>query len=179
MTIKYCNHCGKSLEIVTPPGDDRPRHVCSSCGRIHYINPLLVVGCVAEWENKVLLCKRSIEPRKGLWTLPAGFLEEGETVADGARREAFEEARADVEIIAPYTMLNLTFVNQIYIMFRARLVDGRFDVGKESLEVGLFDEAEIPWDEIAFTAVKETLLHFFEDRKTGKFPFHMGDVTRG
>jgi ADP-ribose pyrophosphatase YjhB (NUDIX family) len=114
-----------------------------------------------------------------MWTIPAGYLEAGETVADGARREALEEARANVEIVAPYILLNLTFVNQVYLMFRARLSDGRFGTGHESLEVRLFDEREIPWDELAFSAVKDTLRHYFRDRSAGHFRFHMGDVSPG
>jgi ADP-ribose pyrophosphatase YjhB (NUDIX family) len=176
--MNYCNQCGGPLDVRVPEGDDRPRHVCGQCGRIHYINPRLVVGCVAEWDDRILLCKRSIEPRYGLWTLPAGYLESGETAAGGARREAREEACADVEIVAPYTLLNLTFVDQVYLMFRARLVGGKFDVGAESLDARLFDEDRIPWDQIAFTAVRETLRYFFEDRAAGRYPFHMGDVTR-
>jgi ADP-ribose pyrophosphatase YjhB (NUDIX family) len=137
----------------------------------------MVVGCVAEWEGRVLLCRRAIEPRHGLWTTPAGYLEKGETVAEGARREAREEAMADVEIIAPYVLLNLTFVSQVYLMFRGRLVDGSFGAGEESLEARLFEEADIPWEEIAFTSIKRTLRLFFKDRRAGSFPFHMVDLS--
>ncbi|MEJ2721007.1 MAG: NUDIX domain-containing protein, partial [bacterium] len=158
---------------------DRPRHTCPDCGWIHYVNPKVVVGCVVEWENEILLCRRSIEPRYGLWTIPAGFLEAGETAADGAKRETLEEARAEVEIVAPYALLNLTFVDQIYLMFLARLIDGKFDKGAESLEVGLFDQPDIPWDKLAFSAVEHTLRRYFEDRAAGEFPFHMGDISRG
>lgn len=162
-----------------PPEDDRPRPVCRDCGYIHYVNPKLVVGCVAEWKNQILLCRRSIEPQRGKWTVPAGYLEMGETVAEGARREAFEEACAKVEIVAPYTLLNLTFVNQIYLMFRADLIDGKYNVGHESMDVRLFEESEIPWGELAFTAVIKTLRHYFHDRSAGSYPFHMGEVSRG
>jgi len=179
MPVKFCSRCGGRVDLRVPPGDDRPRHVCPGCGRIHYVNPKLVVGCVVGWEDRILLCRRSIEPRYGLWTVPAGYLEKGETVADGARREALEEARAKVEIIAPYTLLNLTFVNQVYLMFRASLTDGRFGTGHESLEVRLFEERDIPWDELAFSAVKKTLRLYFRDRAAGHFPFHMGDVSPG
>lgn len=178
MPVDFCTQCGAKMEVRVPPGDDRPRHVCPDCGYIHYVNPKLVVGCVAEWEDRILLCRRAIEPRHGKWTVPAGFLESGETVAEGAKREALEEARADIEIIAPYVLLNLTFVAQIYLMFRARLIDGEFAAGEESLEARLFEEREIPWDDLAFTSVKETLRFYFKDRSTGHFPFHMGDISR-
>jgi len=178
MPVAFCTQCGGKISVRMPPGDDRPRHICSECGYIHYVNPKLVVGCVAEWEDRILLCRRAIEPRHGKWTVPAGFLESGETVAEGAGREAFEEARARIEIIAPYVLLNLTFVAQVYLMFRARLIDGKFAAGEESLEARLFEEREIPWDDLAFTSVKETLRYYFEDRSTGHFPFHMGDISR-
>jgi ADP-ribose pyrophosphatase YjhB (NUDIX family) len=177
--MNFCPNCGHRVDLLIPPDDDRPRHVCSECSRIHYVNPRLVVGCVIDWDDRILMCRRAIEPRHGLWTIPAGYLETNESVADGARREVLEEALADVEIIAPYILLNLTFVEQVYLMFRARLIDGRFGVGGESLETRLFDRSEIPWDELAFSAVRTTLEHYFEDRDNGHFPFHMGDVERG
>jgi ADP-ribose pyrophosphatase YjhB (NUDIX family) len=176
--MAFCMRCGGGLELRTPPGDDRPRGVCGDCGRIHYENPKLVAGCVVEWDERVLLCRRAIEPRHGLWTVPAGYLEMGETVADGARREALEEACARIDIVAPYALLNLTFVSQVYFMFRARLIDGRFAAGHESLEAQLFREREIPWDDLAFSSVRETLRLYFQDRPSGHFPFHMVDVTR-
>jgi ADP-ribose pyrophosphatase YjhB (NUDIX family) len=138
----------------------------------------MVVGCIPETEGRVLLCRRSIEPCYGKWTLPAGYLENGETVADGARREAFEEARARVEILAPYALYNICHVNQIYLMFRSRLKDHNFRAGSESLEVALFDEADIPWEEIAFQVIRETLIQYYMDRRTGRFPFHMGDIPK-
>lgn len=177
--MKFCSNCGTSLDLLVPPGDDRERHVCPACGRIHYVNPKLVVGCVAEWKNRILLCRRGIGPRYGMWTLPAGFMEAGETAAEGARRETLEEARADVEIIAPYVLLNLTFVSQVYLMFRARLLDGKFGCGHESLDVRLFDESDVPWDDLAFKTVRETLRLYFSDRAAGQFPFHMADITPG
>lgn len=177
--MKFCSDCGSQLKYVVPPGDDRERHVCPGCGRIHYVNPKIVVGCVAEWQGKILLCRRAIGPRYGKWTVPAGYLESGETAAEGARRETREEAKAEVEIIAPYTLLNLTFVSQIYLMFRARLVDGTFGCGHESLDARLFDEGEIPWNDLAFKTVSETLRLYFNDRAAGHFPFHMADIQPG
>jgi ADP-ribose pyrophosphatase YjhB (NUDIX family) len=179
MQEQYCISCGGALARRVPPGDDRERSVCPECGYVHYVNPRLVVGCVVEHEGRILLCKRSIEPRYGLWTVPAGYLEAGETVAEGAMREAREEACATVELIAPYILVNLTFVDQIYFMYRARLHDGRFAAGHETLEARLFAEDEIPWDRLAFSAVETTLRDYFRDRPTGRFPFHTGDVDPG
>ena len=136
----------------------------------------MVVGCIPEWEDKVLLCRRAIEPRHGKWTLPAGYLENGETVAEGAARETYEEARAKVENLSPYALYNICYVNQIYFMFRAHVADGRFKPGKESLEVRLFAEDEIPWEDMAFRVLQETLIQYFKDRPDGKFPFYMGDI---
>jgi ADP-ribose pyrophosphatase YjhB (NUDIX family) len=136
----------------------------------------MVVGCIPVWDRKILLCRRAIEPRCGKWTLPAGYLENGETVAEGAVRETHEEARAKVERLTPYALYNICYVNQIYFMFRARLVDNHFKPGKESLEVKLFAEDEIPWEDIAFQVLQETLIHYFRDRPTGQFPFYMGEI---
>lgn len=136
----------------------------------------MVVGCIPEVENKILMCCRAIEPCAGKWTLPAGYLENGETVAAGAVRETYEEARARVEIIAPYAIYNISHVSQIYLMFRARLLDNDFKPGSESREVRLFSEQEIPWCEIAFSVITKTLKNYFRDRARGEFPFHIGDV---
>jgi len=174
--MNYCSNCGKSLSFGTPPDDDRPRFLCDSCGTIHYQNPVMVVGCIPEVKDKILLCRRAIEPCSGKWTLPAGYLENGETVSAGAVRETYEEACANVEIIAPYAMYNISHVSQIYLMFRARLVGNDFMPGTESSDVRLFAEEEIPWNEIAFTVIKKTLQQYFKDRMMGEFPFHIGDV---
>ena len=174
--MNYCSNCGQPLIYRTPSGDDRSRHCCEACGTIHYQNPAMVVGCIPEWENKVLLCRRAIEPRRGKWTLPAGYLENGETVAEGAARETYEEARARVEKLVPYALYNICYVNQIYFMFRARLVDSRFEPGQESLEVKLFAENEIPWEDIAFRVLQQTLIQYFKDRPAGLFPFYMGEI---
>jgi ADP-ribose pyrophosphatase YjhB (NUDIX family) len=136
----------------------------------------MVVGCIPEWEDKLLFCRRAIEPRAGLWTIPAGFLENGETVAEGARREALEEARAKVEILEPYTLFDLTHINQVYLIFRARLLDHDYMPGEETVEVRLLEEKEIPWDDIAFPSIKKTLRLYFKDRPTGVFPLHMGTI---
>ena len=174
--MNYCSNCGRQLSYHTPPGDDRARHCCESCGAIHYQNPRMVVGCIPEWEEKVLLCRRAIEPRYGKWTLPAGYLENGETVAEGAARETYEEAQAKVDNLKPYALYNICYVNQIYFMFRAHLADGQFSPGKESLEVKLFARDEIPWEDIAFRVLQETLIQYFKDRPAGEYPFYMGEI---
>ncbi len=176
--MKYCSHCGSLISITVPEGDNRPRHVCTSvsCGSIHYQNPNIVAGCLIEHGDALLLCKRAIEPRYGLWTLPAGFLENGESVEEGALRETREEACADVEIMQLYTMFSLTHINQVYMMFRARLHEPLFSPGEESLEVRLFEESEIPWGELAFPVMNQTLKHYFEDRRKGEFKTHIGAV---
>ena len=174
--MNFCSHCGCSVVIRTPDGDHLPRHICASCGTIHYQNPKMVVGCIPEWEDKILLCRRAIEPKYGLWTLPAGFMENGETTLEGAARETWEEAGARIEIGSLYTLFNLPHINQVYLMFRARLLDLDYQSGVESLETRLFSEAEIPWDEIAFHTVRATLELYFQDRRGGDFEFHFGDI---
>jgi ADP-ribose pyrophosphatase YjhB (NUDIX family) len=176
--IRYCNTCGNPTSTTTPPGDDRLRQVCHVCDTVHYENPKVVVGCIPQWEEKILLCLRAIEPRYGKWTLPAGFLEIGETVAEGAKRETLEEASARVDDLIPYALFNLSFIGQIYIMFRARLVDTYYKPGSESLSVALFSQDEIPWNDLAFPVVEKTLKKYFTDRKIGKFPFFIEDIIR-
>lgn len=175
---KFCGYCGAKTEQKIPEDDDHVRSVCTSCGEIHYRNPKIVVGSIPEWEGRILLCRRNIEPRKGFWTLPAGFLEIKESVQEGAVRETLEETRAKVELIAPYRMFNICFVSQIYFMFRARLTSENFGPTNESIEVRLFDESEIPWDKIAFMAIRQTLEHYFKDRANGvDFPFAIFDIA--
>jgi ADP-ribose pyrophosphatase YjhB (NUDIX family) len=177
--MKFCSHCGSAaLAYRIPEGDTLARCVCASCGTIHYQNPKTVVGCLPEWEDRVLLCKRAIEPRLGLWTLPAGFLENGETIETGALRETAEEAGARVEIGALYTVISLADINQVYMMFRARLLDLDFGPGTESLEVRLFAEDEIPWGDIAFRTIVRTLRNYFLDRKLGAFPLHVSALYK-
>jgi ADP-ribose pyrophosphatase YjhB (NUDIX family) len=177
--MKFCSHCGSDrLEWRVPAGDTLPRHVCANCDTIHYQNPKIVVGCLPEWDGRVLLCRRAIEPRYGLWTLPAGFLENGETVTAGAVRETLEEAHARVDALDLYTMISLPQINQVYMMFRARLVDLGFGPGEESLEVRLFDEAGIPWEAIAFRTIGRTLRTYFLDRKLGSFPVRVSALAR-
>lgn len=174
--MNYCSNCGSTVKRRVPPGDDRPRYVCDNCHRVYYDNPKVVVGCIPEWEDRILLCRRAIEPRKGFWTVPAGFLEIGETLSEGAERETLEEANARVEILAPFTLLDITHAGQAYLIFRGRLLDTDFTPGDESLEVDLFSEDEIPWSEIAFTSIIASLRFYFKDRRTGNFSFHTGRI---
>ena len=151
--------------------------MCDACNHIFYENPKMIVGCVAEWQGKVLLCRRAIEPRYGLWTVPAGFLENGETTAAGAQRETLEEANARVEIDAFYALYNLPHINQIYMLFRGRLLDADFGAGRRDAgNAPVVDEHEVPWSEIAFATVRNTLIHYFNDRRKGEFGFHMGTI---
>jgi ADP-ribose pyrophosphatase YjhB (NUDIX family) len=174
---RFCMQCGSAkVELRIPHGDDRERHVCADCGYIHYLNPKLVVGTIPVWEDKILLCKRAIEPRYGFWTLPAGFMEEGETLQEGATRETLEEANAHVTIEQMYSTISLPQISQVYVLFRATLLDLDFSSGSESLEVKLFREEEIPWDELAFRTVHDTLRHFFSDRLLGGFVARIGEI---
>lgn len=175
--MKFCSNCGAPVERRVPPGDSLPRAVCDACHTIHYENPRMIVGCVAEWNGSVLLCRRGIEPRYGLWTVPAGFLENGETTAAGAARETLEEANARVEIDGLFSLYNLPHISQVYMLFRARLLDLDFRPGAETLETRLCDESAVPWNELAFVTVRNTLVHWFNDRRKGEFGFHMGTVN--
>jgi ADP-ribose pyrophosphatase YjhB (NUDIX family) len=174
--IKFCSHCGCEVVHKVPEGDSLQRAVCDACGHIQYQNPKIVVGCLPVYGDRILMCKRAIEPRYGLWTLPAGFMENNESAAEGAAREAMEEANAKVEIEDLYTVYSIPHISQVYMMFRARLLDPNVSPGIESLEVKLVTEDEIPWEELAFAMVKRTLTHFLEDRRTGVFVPRFGDI---
>ncbi|MFP3518554.1 NUDIX hydrolase [Pseudomonas sp. SIMBA_077] len=168
--MKFCSQCGNSVSQRIPEGDSRLRYVCDHCHTIHYQNPNIVAGCLPTWGTQVLLCRRAIEPRKGYWTLPAGFMENGETVEQAARRETHEEACAQVQQLAIYTLIDVPHINQVHIFYRAQLQSLDFAAGEESLEVRLFDEADIPWSELAFRTVSRTLECFFSDRQTQSYP---------
>ncbi len=174
--IQYCRACGARVAYLIPVDDNRERAVCPACGMVHYENPLNVVGTVPVWGEQVLLCKRAIEPRRGLWTLPAGFLELGETTAQGALRETDEEAGAQVELGALFSVLNVVRVGQVHFFYLATMTSPALDPGSETLEARLFREDEVPWDEIAFRTVRETLRFFFDDRRRGKFGMHCADI---
>ena len=174
--MKFCSECGEKVELKIPDGDQLPRHVCISCQTIHYLNPKVVAGAVLEYKGKILMCKRAIEPRYGFWTIPAGFMENKETVMQAAARETWEEALAIASSLDLYGVYNLTHVNQVYIMFQGKLDKPEFGPGSESLEVELMEEQDIPWDEMAFKVVTMTLERYFEDRKHGDFRAFMADV---
>lgn len=174
--MNFCSQCGHAVSLRMPEGDGRERYVCDNCHTVHYQNPKIVVGCLPTWGEKILLCRRAIEPRRGFWTLPAGFMENGETTPEGAARETWEEAQAHVNMGDLYAVFNIRHINQVYMMFRAELSNGEFGVGEESLETRLFTEAEIPWDELAFPTIARSLRYFFEDRKAGHFQFRMRDI---
>ncbi|MFZ2541088.1 MAG: NUDIX hydrolase [Gallionella sp.] len=174
--MKFCNLCGAPVEMRIPPDDNRVRYVCTACGEVHYQNPKLIVGAIPEWQDQILLCRRAIEPRHGLWTLPAGFMENGETTIEAAARETLEEANAQVAIGELYTLYNVPYINQVHLLFRATLHKPDFSPGAESLEVRLFTEQDIPWESLAFRAVLFTLRHYFSDRKNNTFHFRTGDI---
>src|SRR5215831_3262359 len=174
--LNFCSNCGSKLALRIPPGDSLPRAVCDACGTIHYRNPLMVVGTIPEWDDQILLCRRAIEPRQGFWTLPAGFMELGETTAQAALRETMEEAKARIELGEVFTLLSVPHVDQVHLFYRARLLERKFAAGEETLEVRLFGEMEIPWDEIAFRTISTTLRYFFSDRKEGRFRMHAGEI---
>jgi ADP-ribose pyrophosphatase YjhB (NUDIX family) len=176
--IKHCRKCGTSVVYRIPDdGDTKERAICTACTTVHYENPLNVVGTVPAWGDKVLLCKRNIEPRWGKWTLPAGFMELNETVAEGAARETVEESGAEFELEGLFSLVNVARVGQVHLFYRARLLSDRFNPGYETIEARLFAEDEIPWEEIAFRTVKETLEHYFADRRAGSFSIHAIDIN--
>ncbi len=175
---KFCSKCGAQTKVCVPVGDNRERAVCTACEYIHYTNPRVIVGCVPTYDDRVLLCKRAIEPRINLWTLPAGFLENGETAADGAARETWEEARAVADSVQLYRLYDIPYINQIYIFFLCQIRGGDFQPGPESYETKLYSVDEIPWEQIAFPVVKQTLEEFFEDKKKDHFPVRMTEIER-
>jgi ADP-ribose pyrophosphatase YjhB (NUDIX family) len=178
-SFRHCKVCGSPVAYQVPADDNRERAVCTAvaCSHIHYENPINVVGTVPVWGDRVLLCRRNIEPRYGLWTLPAGFLELGETTAAGAVRETEEEAGARIELEGLYTVLNVVRAGQVHLFYRARLLDTDFAPGPETIEAQLFAEAEVPWDTIAFRTVRETLHRYFADRQRGQFELHCADIA--
>ena len=176
-SYKHCKRCGAPVEYRIPPDDNRERATCTACGSVFYENPLNVVGTVPAWHDQLLLCRRAIEPRYGLWTLPAGFLELGETTEAGALRDTDEEAGARVELQGLFSVLNVVRVGQVHLFYRARLLDTAFAPGPESIEARLFAEAEVPWDELAFRTVRETIRCWFDDRRRGQFGLHCADIA--
>jgi ADP-ribose pyrophosphatase YjhB (NUDIX family) len=174
--IKFCSNCGHAVVIRIPAGDQLPRAVCPQCGFVQYENPRVVVGCVPEWQGRILLCRRAIEPRLGYWTAPAGFLEIGESLHSGAARETAEEALAEVEIGSLLSIVNVLHTAQVHVMFRGTLRNERHGAGTESLETGLYDEEDIPWNDIAFASVRFALERFLEDRRARVERLHFRDI---
>lgn len=175
--MEFCSNCGQQVIEKIPEGDSRPRHVCESCQTIHYQNPKIVAGCIPVHGERLLLCRRAIEPRYGLWTLPAGFMENGESTEQAAARETLEEACTEVVDMALYGVFSIPQINQVYMMFRANLATESFSPGEESLETELFEEHDIPWDKLAFPVVKLTLERYFKDRVTNNFPVYVENIT--
>ena len=176
--MNYCSNCGTPVTLRVPDGDTLPRHVCPACESIFYHNPKIVTGCVPETDGGLLLCRRAIEPRYGYWTLPAGFMENGETVQQAAIRETWEESAARVELVGLYALFNIVHVNQVYMMFRARVLEQAGRPGHETLEIRVFDEPDLPWGELAFPVIRHTLEHYFRDRASGDFPLRTGTIDR-
>lgn len=179
LRLNYCGDCGGEVERRIPDGDNRERDVCRKCGRIHYQNPRLVVGCIPEHGGRVLLCRRAIEPRAGFWTLPAGFLELGESTELGAVRETLEEAVARVEVISLYSLISVPNIDQIHLFFRARMLTPDFAAGQETVDAALFEEGHVPWEDLAFATVRETLLRYFDDRSRGNWGVHAFTLEKG
>ena len=175
--MKYCSQCGDRVSEQVPAGDDRPRWICVSCEFIHYQNPNVVVGSLPTAGSRILLCKRAIEPQKGLWTLPAGFLENGETMQEGALRETWEEAQAKLDNVSLYRLFDLPYINQIYVFYRGELA-GDYASGPESLDVQLFEEQDIPWAELAFPVITDALEEFFKDRHVPKYPVRVSKPSK-
>jgi len=174
--MSFCIRCGNATALAVPDGDNLPRHICGTCGHIHYDNPRMIVGCIATWEDRILLCRRAIEPRLGYWTLPAGFMENGETTAEAARRETLEEAGAQVDIDAAFALVSIAHINQVHLFYRGRMPSPACAAGEESLEVGLFRADEIPWEALSFRSVRLCLEQFLADRQRGDFSFHERDL---
>jgi ADP-ribose pyrophosphatase YjhB (NUDIX family) len=176
--MNFCNQCGSRVSLRIPPGDHLPRHICDACGTIHYQNPRVVVGCVPEYEGRILICKRAIEPRLGFWTIPAGVMENGETLQQGAARECQEEALADVEIGSLLSLVSVLGAHQVHVFFRATLREPEFGAGPESLEVKLVTEDEIPWADIAFPSTRFALERYLDDRRAGREDHHFATFER-
>ena len=176
--MNFCSSCGSKVSLLIPDGDNRHRYVCDACKTIHYQNPNVVTGCIPEWEDRILLCKRAIEPRYGTWTLPAGFMENGETSMFGAAREAQEEANAQMRNMKLFCVFSIPHINQVYTMYRGELDQGLASPGAESLEVMLMREDEIPWERLAFPVIIETLKLYYQDRRSGDFSTHYGEIIK-
>ncbi len=176
-TINYCTQCGSKTRKIIPEGDQKLRHVCSQCETIHYQNPKIITGCLIEHDDKILLCRRAIEPQSGKWTLPAGFMENNETTTQGAIRETQEEANANVTELQLYSVYDIPHISQVYMIYRGRLSEADFSPGIESLDVQLFNKENIPWQELAFSVIRQTLIAYFNDKKSGTYNLQTGVIT--
>ncbi len=176
--MNFCTQCGEPVSLKIPQGDTLPRHVCDACNTIHYQNPKIVAGCIPEWEGKVLLCERAIEPRTGYWTFPAGFMELEESTEEAASRETREEANAEVDIEGLFALYTLTRVSQVYVVYRGTLREGRFGIGAESSDAQLVTIDNIPWDNLAFPVIKEVLQRYVQDYREGTFRVHCGVIQK-
>ena len=175
---KYCSYCGSTVSIKIPDGDNKERAVCDKCGSIFYENPKIVSGCLLTYDNKILLCERATEPRAGYWTLPAGFLENNETIEGGAARETFEEARAKAVDLKPFLLCNLPHISQLYIIFYGELLNGEYSAGPESSDVKLFSQKEIPWNNLAFPVIEKTISLYYQDKKNDTIAIHFETITK-
>lgn len=176
--MNYCSQCGQPVRLKTPQGETLPRFVCEACNTIHYQNPKIVAGCIPEWEGKVLLCQRAIEPRTGFWTFPAGFMELNESTEDAAARETLEEANAAVDLTGLFALFTLTRVSQVYVVYRGKVRDGQFGIGAESSDAKLIEIDDIPWDNLAFPVIQEILQRYVEDHRNGAFGVHCGVIQK-
>ncbi len=174
--MKFCSHCGCAVSQKIPSGDNLPRFVCDTCQTIHYHNPKIVAGCIPEWQDHILLCRRAIEPKVGLWTFPAGFMETGESTEEAAARETFEEAHATVKVLSLHAVLSIPHISQVYMVFRGMMQEPLFKAGIESLEVKLFKPRDIPWDLLAFQVVRDALRRYVQDLERGCFSVHVDNV---
>ncbi len=175
---QYCSTCGQPVATLVPEGDNRPRAVCPGCGTIHYVNPKLVVGTVPEYEGRILLCRRAIEPRRGFWTVPAGFMEMAETLGEAALRETWEEALARVELGGLFSVVDVVHAGQVHVFFRARLLQPEFGAGAETLETRLFQPDDIPWAELAFPSIRIALEQYLENVRSGNLEVRMQAAPR-
>ena len=175
--MKYCSQCGHTITMKIPEGDDRERHCCDNCGYIHYFNPRVIVTCLPRWENKIMLCRRGIEPRLGFWTIPGGFMELDETTEQGAVRETWEETKAKVNIDRLFGVYNMPQINQVYFVYLASLTEPKFELTPESTEIRFFEASEIPWDDIAFRVIEKSLRQYVNDEKIGEHGVHHDVVT--
>jgi ADP-ribose pyrophosphatase YjhB (NUDIX family) len=169
--MNYCSNCSAPVTVRVPTGDNLPRYCCDNCGTVHYRNPLVVAGCIVETDDGLLLCRRAIEPRAGFWTMPAGFMENGETLAEAAQRETREEACAEVELLGLHSIVSVVGAHQVHVMYRGRLVGG-YSAGAESTEVRVFDVEALPWDELAFRSVRAAFERYRDDHRDGRFRLH-------